>query len=105
MRFRRSHALFGWLFQLIRLRQRSRRRPALIKPPWITAMNRDRSSRIAISLSTSPSTTRISASLPGSSVPNSWLRPMISAPVLVAHVMVSIGVNPTYLTKKVSSLA
>ena len=63
------------------------RRPALITPPCITARNRERSSRIAMSASTSPSTIRISASLPGSTVPNSCPRPMISAPVLVAQVM------------------
>ena len=39
-------------------------RPALTSPPWITACKRERSSRIEISASTSPSTTRISASFP-----------------------------------------
>ncbi len=46
-------------------------RPALMMPPCITAMKRGRSSSIAMSASTSPSTTSTSASLPGSSVPNS----------------------------------
>ena len=53
-----------------------------------------------MSASTSPSTTSTSASLPASSVPNSSPRPMISAPVFVAQVIVSSGVKPTYFDEE-----
>src|SRR5262249_34488046 len=69
--------------------------PALTPPPCITAIRLARSSRSEMSARTSPSTTSRSASLPGVTLPNSSPRPMISAPVFVAQVIVSSGLKPT----------
>ena len=90
----------------------------MVSTPDQGAPIRTHSVRLAISCSLSPSLVRRTSttrwetgsrartsSMSTSPSSDSSPRPMISAPVFVAQVMTSRGLNPAYLTKKLSSFA